>query len=100
MNTKQELLNALDSLTASMCKGFSVGEAAGVAQSKYVDIVTVVKDTANIDTESVVLGTSSTYPTNEVVLGSTLQDRYESYSCGDGGSETCNSICISSWKVR
>ena len=40
MDAKNDLLEGLDDLTASMCKGYSVGEAAGMATNKYVKLLT------------------------------------------------------------
>ena len=94
MNAKKNLLDALDGLTASMCKGYTVGEPAGVASSSYVTIVTVNQDSSDLATRNVVLGSS------EVDVGASVGGQFTSYSCGDGDVETCHSVCISSWEVR
>ena len=77
-----------------MCKGFATGEAAGVATSKLVTIVTLNKATNDIDHAKISLGAM----TGDLVLGSSLKNQYESYSCGNGASK-CTSVCVSLWQV-
>ena len=89
MKTKQSMLEALDSLTPSMCKGYSPGETAGIANSQYVKLLTINKFTNDIDTASITLAAPNTFHANEVILGSSLQDQYNSYS----------SLCVSYWEV-
>ena len=94
MNSKSKLLAALPGFTASMCKGFSTGEPAGVATSDLVTIVTLNKGSSDIDTAKIKLGAM----TDNLVLGSSLKNQYESYSCGNGASK-CTSVCVSLWQV-
>ena len=71
-----------------MCKGFSPGESAGIANSKYVQLLTVNKFTTDIDTATISL--DAEFPACEVVLGSSLKTQFSAYS----------SIYVSSWEVR
>lgn len=98
MNTKKEMRAALPSLTASMCKGFAVGEDAGIAENKLVNIQTLNKDFADVDTARIYLG-SVPASSSSVVLGSILKEKYDSYSCG-GDTSTCASACVSSWEMK
>ena len=94
MDSKANLLNALDGFTASLCKGFAPGEPAGVATSKLVTIVTLNKGSSDIDTAKLNMGAM----TANLTLGSSLKNQYESYSCGNGASK-CTSVCVSLWQV-
>ena len=89
MTTKKDLLYALDSLTPSMCKGFAPGEPAGIANSKYMKLMTINKYTADIDTDRISLAAPGTFPASDIVLGSSLKTQYDSYS----------SLCVSAWEV-
>ena len=97
METKQNMLQGLDSLTPSMCKGFAPGEAAGIANNKFVTLLTINKFLDDIDIQNISLAAPNTFPANEIILGSSLKDQYESYPCG--GASPCTSVCVSSWKV-
>ena len=90
MTDKQGLLDALESLTPSLSKGFSPGEAAGIANNKYVTLLTVNQFTTDIDTATITLAAPDIFPANEVVLGSSLKEQFDSYS----------SVYVSSWEVR
>ena len=50
MASKGKLLAILPSLTAGMCKGFAVGEAAGRAKNPLLDVMTVNKDLSDAST--------------------------------------------------
>lgn len=95
MTNKQDLLDSLDSLTASMCKGFVEGQDAGIATNPLVDILTVVKDLSDASTASIALNSPASGA--EVVLGGVIQSQYSSYSCGDS---TCAGACVSSWEMK
>ena len=97
METKQSMLQGLQSLTPSMCKGFAPGEAAGIANNKFVTLLTINKELDDIDSASIRLAAPTTFPANDVVLGSSLKSQLLSLSCGSG--VTCTSVYVSSWEV-
>ena len=72
-----------------MCKGFAPGEAAGIANNKFVTLLTINKELDDIDSASIRLAAPTTFPANDVILGSSLKDQYASFS----------SIYVSSWEV-
>ena len=99
LNSKARLLASLDSLSASMCKGFVVGQAAGVATSDPVTIVTINKNFGDVDTAIIKLGAADSFSSSSVVLGSTIKRDFALYTCGTGGASQCTSACVSSWEV-
>lgn len=92
------MMLALDSLTADMCKGFSVGETAGAAKDPLVYLQTVNKDFTDVDTVPIELGCTNCYMTypDKVTLGSSIKTAEK---CGSSQDTACVSACVSSWQV-
>ena len=91
MNTKKDVLDALGTLTPSMCKGFVPGQARGVASNEYITLQ--VKNVPSNKLGDDILSNENTF-----VVAKSAQEKYQSYTCGDDSS-TCTSVCVSSWEV-
>ena len=85
MQNKKVLTDITKELMKSMCKGVAFGQDAILATSSLVDIQTV-KVLFSSDALDLDCGANCTVPT-KLVVGSSLEDKYSSYSCGE---ETCS----------
>ena len=100
MKNKADMLSALHTLTAGMCKGYAVGEAAGIAENELVHLQTLQKDFTDVDTQQIKLGKSSNYmkSADYVILGGMIKNL--TTGCGESKSDACQSACVSSWQVK
>ena len=99
--SKADFLSALDSLSASLCKSYAIGEPAGIATSDLVVLQAIMKGFSDVHTNEIQLGCSDCSAKlrgpDFVLLGTYLKTKYESFSCHVG--ETCTGACVTSAQV-
>ena len=86
MANKKILTDITIDLMKSMCKGIAFGQDAILATSGIADIQTVKVLFSSSSTLNLDCGASCQVPTM-LVAGSSLEQKYSSYACGE---ETCS----------
>ena len=100
MEVKQILVSLVDDLGRGLCQGLTTGEPALVAQSHIVVLRSEKNSFDSVDTNFINIAcencTYTVQTTAQVLLGTSLKDRYETWDCDKDG---CNGACIVSAQV-